>query len=159
MTLLPTVPTPVFDVDGGSVTFSHFAKPEVLPRPRFWNLRGRNIVYNPAQQLKLQFQQYLRSVLPESTTGTMFGHTPVSVDLVFRFRRPASHFRASGDVRPKYVRKRPSSGDLDNMIKFILDCLSSVVYPDDALVVSIRAAKIWGSEESTTVLVCNETYW
>lgn len=46
--------------------------------------------------------------------------------------------------------KRP---DLDNLIKFVKDCLNGVVYQDDSQVFSIQAEKRYSEDPKTEVFI------
>lgn len=71
---------------------------------------------------------------------------------LFYFPRPKKHLRANGDVLPRFIRTRPASrgasrggrrygGDVDNLLKLVLDALNEVAYVDDAQVVRLEAEK------------------
>jgi len=47
-------------------------------------------------------------------------------------------------------RKKP---DLDNLEKFYLDCMSGVVYPDDAMIVSLSSSKWYSLDPRTEIEV------
>ena len=54
-----------------------------------------------------------------------------SVRIVFRFRRPQSHFKKDGNLRqgsPNFVVKRP---DIDNLAKLVLDSLQPLILRND----------------------------
>lgn len=43
--------------------------------------------------------------------------------------------------------------DIDNYLKYILDCMSGIVFKDDAQVWSISAKKVYGVEPCTEIFV------
>ena len=65
-----------------------------------------------------------------------------SVSVVFRFKRPKSHFTTNGQLKaaaPKHcVVKR---NDIDKCCRSTLDALTDTVFADDSLVVSLNAEK------------------
>ena len=87
---------------------------------------------------------------------------PVSLSVMFYFKRPASHFRTKAG-KPDFTRLKPSapahpstqaSGDLDKLVRAIGDALSGIVYHDDAQIVSIEADKLYhGEGEGVAVTV------
>lgn len=76
---------------------------------------------------------------------------PLSLDLLAEFPVPASwskrrqNLAILGQIRPA---KKP---DVDNCVKLATDALNGIVYRDDALIVELRARKIYGVQPK---LVC-----
>jgi crossover junction endodeoxyribonuclease RusA len=73
----------------------------------------------------------------------------VSVSVVFRFLRPAGHYKKDGSLKPNApVHLTTRRGDLDKLLRSTLDGLTGALLADDALVVSITASKRYavGSE-------------
>lgn len=65
-----------------------------------------------------------------------------SVSVVFRFLRPAGHYRKDGSLKPaapQWLTTR--RGDIDKLLRSTLDGLTGALLADDALVVSITASK------------------
>lgn len=46
--------------------------------------------------------------------------------------------------------------DLDNLIKFYLDCMNKIIFNDDAKVIHISAQKIYGLEPRTKIRIYQE---
>lgn len=74
---------------------------------------------------------------------------PVSLELVFRLPRPASHYRTGRNAHllrataPVFPHKRK---DLDKLARAILDALTlACVYVDDSRVVSLDTAKVYAT--------------
>lgn len=66
----------------------------------------------------------------------------VSVSAVFRFLRPAGHYRKDGSLKPAApLHLTTRRGDLDKLLRSTLDGLTGALLADDALVVSITASK------------------
>ena len=65
-----------------------------------------------------------------------------SVSVVFRFKRPKSHFTTNGQLKanaPEHcIVKR---NDIDKCCRSTLDALSETVFADDSLVMSLNAEK------------------
>jgi len=120
-------------------------EPKPLQRPRF--SRGR--VFDPSCADKRAWFAHVAHTMPgEQLAG------PLRVDLVFRMKRPKTHFSAKRHPNgrqklkpnaPTQVMKRV---DCDNQIKFVLDALNEHLYADDSQVQDIRAQKCWASGDN-----------
>jgi crossover junction endodeoxyribonuclease RusA len=67
---------------------------------------------------------------------------PMSLSVVFRFKRPAGHIGKRG-VKPSAPQHCTSAraGDIDKLQRSTLDSLTGVVYDDDRQVVTVNASK------------------
>ena len=80
----------------------------------------------------------------------------LKIQFVFHIKRAKSHFRTgkyANELKPSapiYHTKRP---DIDNYVKFYLDCMNKVVYLDDSQVIELSAKKIYNDKESFTEIV------
>lgn len=72
---------------------------------------------------------------------------PISLAVTFFMPIPTS---ASG-VKKKSLMGKPhcSKSDLDNLIKYILDCGNKILYQDDAIVAIIEARKVYDANPRT----------
>jgi Holliday junction resolvase RusA-like endonuclease len=84
------------------------------------------------------------------------------MSLIFRMKRPLSHFvarnRGMGQLKPTAPTEMSAiRSDIDNLAKFILDCLNGVIYKDDHQIFHLVSTKLLDSEAdclgSTEVLV------
>ena len=152
------------------VYFTHFGKPLPLPRPRFRSFTNRvgARVYMPFRTntgtaaARTNIKGMIPSGLLENMEDPIFNapEYKVGVFVTFRMRRPNHHFRAGSNrtfLREGYQHERPTGGDLDNLLKFIIDSMNGVIYHDDCQVVLLIANKVWAddvnSNGSTTVRV------
>jgi crossover junction endodeoxyribonuclease RusA len=73
---------------------------------------------------------------------------PVSLSIIFRFKRPASHIGKKG-VRPSAPQHNTSArhGDLDKLQRATFDALTGVAFNDDRQVVSVNASKRYCVDE------------
>jgi Holliday junction resolvase RusA-like endonuclease len=94
-------------------------------RARGWSIR----FYDRSKQDKVAFLHRVHDALPAQPFE---GPVTVTLDFYFKAAHPA--------------------GDLDNLIKFVLDCLNGRAYLDDSQVVRIIAAKHFSADENKTVL-------
>ncbi|GMH91174.1 hypothetical protein TrST_g1724 [Triparma strigata] len=85
---------------------------------------------------------------------SLFGGKVIDLKLVFRLRRPRSHYVANragpGRLKVKgysaeYDDNRVTGGgmDLDNLIKFFMDSMNGVLWDDDRQVVRVGGVKVW----------------
>ena len=51
---------------------------------------------------------------------------------------------------PHYCKTRP---DIDNYIKFVMDCLNGLVYKDDSQVVDIYSNKLYATNPQTIIII------
>jgi len=75
------------------------------------------------------------------------GNEYLAVTIVFRMKRPKSHFVNNKPGPGRLKEKSPSQlapirTDVDNLTKFVLDSMNGVVYEDDRQITSIHATKI-----------------
>ena len=79
--------------------------------------------------------------------------------MVFRFRRPKSHFKSGKnfnvmkDTSPLCHTQKP---DLTKLVRCLEDALSGVVWNDDCQVIETNACKEWGDEDIALVKVRTE---
>ena len=90
----------------------------------------------------------------QKPVGPAVAGKAIRVHASLHFKRPKSHYKSNGFLKPnapKYVLKRP---DIDNCLQFILDSLQPAVIVDDKLVVEVKVVKLWcknKAEEKTDV--------
>ena len=111
---------------------------------------GRNVYAVHSKEMK-EAKKLLEEQKP---AGPAVAGKAVRVRARLHFKRPKSHFKKDGSLKPgvpAHVLKRP---DVDNCLKFILDALQPAVVIDDKLVVEAWIEKVWCSsaeEEKTEV--------
>jgi len=97
-----------------------------------------------------------------------FADTPLAVSIVFRLRRPVSHFRTGRNatqLRDGAPAAPLTNPDVDKLVRCTLDALVDTVsrgreYPgivdDDARIVVIKASKVYASsasDEGATIMI------
>ena len=112
---------------------------------------ARGFVYDPSSKdKKIAIQQ-----IKEQFTGKPYTDA-LKIKFVFHIKRPKAHFRTgkySNELKktaPVYHTKRP---DVDNFVKFYMDCMNKVVYLDDSQVIEIYAKKEYDDKESYTEII------
>jgi Holliday junction resolvase RusA-like endonuclease len=117
---------------------------------------GRNVVEIADARLR-SWRQDIAVVANEAMAGTPPTTRPVLIQLDFHFDRPKGHYgtgRNAGNVRPTAPVAPGVKPDLDKLVRAALDALTGVVFKDDALVVSLVAAKIYVTSDTRPGLYC-----
>ena len=146
---------------GKSVKFVIRGKPLPLIRHR----SSRGFMYNPSSAAQEEFRDSLLQIMPQKHHPRVIddgvsGDAPITffsesdfleVSIVFRLKRPKSHFVNSTPGEGRIKVKAPgkfhtSRTDIDNLAKFVLDSLNGLLYADDRQVVSLKAMKMLDSE-------------
>ena len=81
----------------------------------------------------------------------------IGVRLLFTFERPPSHYRANGTLAPKALAfPGHHLGDLDKLVRSVLDGLTGVAFGDDCQVTALTASKSYGSDPGVHIRVSSE---
>lgn len=125
-----------------------YGKPIPLNRARACH-RGSFIqMYDSQTKEKEGYKWQIRAVFNNKPITV-----PVEIVCIFYFGIPKGTSKARTRemlANTMVPMKRP---DLDNLIKFILDCMNGIVYQDDAQVVRIIAEKRYGDKPKTLIQV------
>ena len=126
--------------------------PIPLNRPKVCRRGSFVHMYDPQKMEKERIQWQIRSLYKE--TPILF---PIEMDIVFAVPIPKSaskvkrRYMLQGDLYPM---KKP---DIDNLIKFILDCLNGILFHDDSQVQIIHARKVYSDSPRTIIrAICIE---
>ncbi len=122
--------------------------PIAMQRPRVFILAGRSKVYNP----QLAKKKKVMATITQTGVRKLIGRQAIHVQLVFYMPIPKSYAR---HIKPgRMHNKKP---DIDNMIKFILDCMNGIAYEDDAQICKISALKIYSHQPRTEItILCDQ---
>jgi len=130
-------------------------KPIAKKRPRFAR-RGKYVTtYNDQEAEEGKFLVHVR----QQFDGQPFS-CPLDVKMFCFMPRPKDHYgtgRNLGKLKksaPVLPGKKP---DIDNLVKFALDCMNDVVYLDDSQIVSILAVKAYGGTPKTIIQITEAT--
>jgi len=130
------------------------------PRPLQRHRTSRGFVYNPSANAQQSFRSKVTDLIygknssePRSPMypSPLFGESTLSMSIVFRLKRPKSHYVAN---RPGPGRLRSTApptvghagGDVDNLAKFVLDSLNGLLYEDDRQIASLHVTKLLDDE-------------
>lgn len=130
------------------ITLELYGDPVAQQRPRF--ARKGNIVstYDNQAKLKEGYKWQIRSQFREEPLTI-----PIALDLVFFMPIPKSTLGIKKRQMANGVIAHQKKPDLDNMIKFYLDCMNKVTFADDSQICEIRAKKIYSNNPGTLVRI------
>ena len=122
-------------------------KPIAKKRPRFFR-RGNFVgTYNSQETEEGRWQLLAKSQIPSLMDG------PISLTCAFAMPIPKSaskKFRSDASSNLLPHTKKP---DLDNLIKFVKDCLNGLAWQDDSQVSKLQAYKYYSDKPSTWILI------
>ena len=118
--------------------------------PTPWKRPGYNhknrVVFDTQKKEKEQCRWQLRAQMKEKPFTV-----PLEMEVIFYMEIPESTSRPRRKQMLRNEIHHMIKPDVDNLQKYILDCMTGVVYEDDCQVVDIRARKIY-SETPRTVM-------
>lgn len=136
------------------ITFKVNGSPVAQPRPRvFKDKMGKSRAVNSSKSVN-----YKRLVKITARNEMVRQHIqmtdkPVALDICFVFTPPKSYtkkkLKAIETGELLYTKK----GDIDNLVKGVMDSMNQVVYKDDAQVVTLSANKEYGKTDHVLVKV------
>jgi Holliday junction resolvase RusA-like endonuclease len=130
------------------ISLELFGDPIPAARPKFRRIKDFVSTYDPQAKLKEGYRWQLQSQYRELPITT-----PVAVVTLFFMPIPKS---TSGIRRRQMLSgliqhdKRP---DVDNLQKFVLDCLHKLVIQDDSQIVDLRGRKIYATKPGTIIRI------
>lgn len=132
-------------------------KPIAKKRPRFFR-RGKGVgTYNEQQTEEGRFMLEAQKQLAKYNMPIAKG-IPITLGCIFFFERPKSHYRTGANSiewkhsAPIHHTQKP---DLDNLIKFVKDCLNGIAWVDDCQVTNFAngTGKEWFNENCTIITI------
>ena len=119
-------------------------------RPRLFR-RGRNThCFDPQSREKHEVKQYIQSKLEDKEWSYP---TYPKVNLFFYMPVPKSFAKEDRALAVNEKLRHIKKPDVDNLIKFYLDCMSGLVLKDDNCVSIGKAMKIYSNNPRTTIFV------
>jgi Holliday junction resolvase RusA-like endonuclease len=100
--------------------------------------------YDPQDKEKKQVMAFLQKFKPADF------HQEYAIDINFFLPYPSVSKKAQNLISWGVV-KKPSRKDLDNLVKFYLDCANGILFPDDCMIVNIKASKCYGKNPRTMI--------
>ena len=123
------------------------------PKPQQRHRSNGRFQYDPSSKDKKDFLLQCKQFAPKTPTLRN-----IEMELTFCYKRPRNHFRSKNkklilkEDSPTY---KASKADIDNLAKFYIDAMNKVFYKDDGQIVTLRANKVWGSED---YIYCKMSY-
>jgi hypothetical protein len=134
-----------------SLDFTVFTAPRALRRSVFVARLRRAV--NPDHRHVELFGNLMVGILGNLTLPYFYNMSSrLHLGITFRVRRPNYHF-VNGDrsnpLKINYVNCRETRGDIDNMVKFVMDASNRILYMDDRQVTCLYANKIWHEDSAS----------
>ena len=125
--------------------------PKPQKRHRTSSRNGFTRSYDPSSKDKSLFEKLLLQGNIKKLKGA------ISLTLTFYMPRPKHHYR-TGKFKNKLKDTSPilhtNKPDIDNLIKFVLDCGNGILWEDDSTICQIEAHKIYCKYPRTEI-----EYW
>ena len=123
-------------------------KPIAKKRPRFARIGKFVQTYSDQETEEGRFLWELRRQWKQAPM-----EIPLSLVCTFILPIPIGTSRKKTDLMARGIIFPNKKPDLDNFIKFSLDCMSGHVWRDDSQIIKIQAHKIYGQEPKTTISI------
>ncbi len=127
-------------------TFTVSGPPVPKARPRV----TRYGTYTPASTVDYELR--VREAWLAAGGAEFPPDTPLSVTVVANFQIPKSTSKRLRSLMEGAFHTK-HRGDIDNVVKSVLDALNGYAFPDDCIVCVVRCMKRWASEPSTVVTI------
>lgn len=121
---------------------------EPIPQKRHRHAGKRT--YDPSAPDKKKVAKTLLAYKFGSRKDSRFKN-PIRIDFHFFCKMPKSWSQKKIEEMEGAV--RPKKPDIDNYIKFYLDCMSGIIFEDDNLVAEIYAKKVYSQKPCTLITI------
>lgn len=127
------------------ITLDLFGDPVPLNRPRFTKA-GR--CYDNQKKIKEGYRWQIKSQFRKDPLTV-----PIALDIIFFMPIPKSLSKIKKRQMQNGMIGHIKKPDLDNLQKFVCDCLNELVFEDDAQVCEMRSKKIYSCNPGTLVRI------
>jgi len=151
-------------------TFIIAGQPKSLARPNISSRRSPVRLFDPNKRSKALFKKKLDEQVLGQKNNTpppqplYPGGIPVCVEIIFCLRRPNGHFINNGKGGRALDRLKatahflwPTTPDVDNLGKFVLDAAQNCLYKNDSQVVQLKLRKVYASDDGSTQIRIRQT--
>ena len=128
------------------ITLELFGNPIPQKRPRFARLGKQVRCYDEQAKLKEGYKWQLRSQFRDDPW-----EIPLALDLLFYMPIPTSTSQIKKTQMANGIIGHIKKPDLDNLQKFLLDCLNGLIIRDDSQICEIRAKKLYSHKPGTVI--------
>jgi Holliday junction resolvase RusA-like endonuclease len=115
-------------------------RPYPKQRPRFAN--GHTYTPNTTKAYETTIAQEYALKRMKKHEGTL------SVYIIFRYRIPPVKAKKVKIGEPCHIK-----GDVDNLIKSVLDALNGIAYTDDSQITKVSAEKVYAERDCVEVMI------
>ncbi len=140
-------------------------KPIPLARPRFF-AQGSKFGARDGQKVEKSVVRGLMvkslgealnceikaSVIDASKVASAIAFS-VSMQFTFLFPKSWSKKKIKNSICMDFLPVHAVKPDIDNLVKFYLDCATGIIWDDDAKVCGLSANKCYGNEEKTMIVI------
>ncbi len=137
-------------------------------RHRYKMISNKMIVYDPCSKEKSHIIREIKKQIHTAFNGTdrtlavQAHNLTVSeyfyVSLSFYFDVPKSTTKTRLKAKLEGIEKHTSKPDLDNLEKLYLDCMTGIIYSDDAKIINLSSKKSYSTNPRTEIEVFGFTY-
>lgn len=132
----------------------HKPRPKGSKRAVVNRRTGRVVVMEQVKGIRA-WMRVIRAALPVPAPQWR-EHAPVAIDATFYFSRPKSHYTARGKLSAT-GRRQPYPpgryyGDVDKLLRAVLDALTGPVLADDSQVVEVTGRKEWADQDGCRIV-------
>lgn len=126
-------------------------QPIAKKRHRFSTRGGYVQTYDCQGKEKKEFQMKL--LIEKNKLGYYFDDDDVfSLNIIFAIEAPKSLSKREKERR-LYMGSHTQKPDLDNALKFVLDCGNKILWEDDCKIFEINALKVWSEKPYTQITI------
>lgn len=121
--------------------------PIAQKRARFARRGAYVKTYDPQSQEKEVVKALMRGQVIKKLEG------PLEIEINFYFEVPKSYSKKRAKACLNGDEEHTKKPDIDNLVKFYLDCMNDLVFKDDAQVVKLVARKIYAETPSVEITI------
>ena len=114
--------------------------------------KGKFGFYDPQNKIKRELKEWFYAEMIQKGVK-MISKVPVEVKMTFHMPIPKSASKTLKNKYRQYCCPHIVKPDIDNIVKFYLDAMSSVVYQDDNCIFSVHATKVYSDQPRTELEV------
>jgi Holliday junction resolvase RusA-like endonuclease len=131
------------------VTFVIEVDPVPQGRPRFRRQGAHMVIYDPHEKEKKLFTNLCRN----HAQGLYFDHSKhLWVTLTYYLPVARSHASSKRNAI-LWGFDEPHKPDIDNLVKFTMDCLTGLIWDDDSQVIHLNAKKMYSERPRTEISI------
>jgi Holliday junction resolvase RusA-like endonuclease len=131
------------------IAINIYGPPIPWKRPAHKIISGRVIVFDSQRKDKEDVRRQMKSYYPSDYLITC----PIAIEMGFYFKVPASYSKKKRERMLENDELHCSKPDVDNCLKFYMDCLTGSVIVDDNIVYSVHANKFYSDSDYVKILV------